>query len=140
MKKFFYDIHVYNLLDDYAEILDWLFNDLKFDKFTKSDKSKFTKMITTFLRNNNINFAFDLRLNELSECGKDSIRIQQGDSKSVLLMKKLRNGIAHGKARIKIYNGTKYIFMSDLESGYYINIPLNYLNNFYVMYLSVLGR
>lgn len=120
MSKIFSTLVNYGLIDDYAEIIDWLQEDSKFEKWDKNRKSSLTKKIKNYIRTNKI----VLEEKEITNIPKrECIYIRSNNSWSVDLLKKIRNIISHQNA--KICKQKKEYYISGIYKKNNVEIVLN---------------
>lgn len=113
MEKFFKYLKSSALLNDFAEALDWLFDDQKFSEernWNRGYVSKYTKKIKAqeHLSNAENRVYYGKCIAKDFEKNDDRlpyITMKSGDSFARDLMRHIRNGIAHGNANIIIRNG-----------------------------------
>lgn len=144
----------YNLIDDYAKIFDWIFNDNMFPALIWDNKNKvqaFTKALHKLdkLSPDNIHYdakerlAFPERSNVYS-----CIYMAKGSSEGRDWLRHIRNAIAHGKVNV-VYKTDACMsgILLELrdygkaetgEGGQtaYMLIPLEYLADIYKVYLE----
>lgn len=146
MEKLFSSLVNYNLIKDWAEILDWLFDEEKFSsdrnwssghignfckKVKKLEYLKYRygsiKNIQEFITENK-NHQIQFIHSECNTQGRDIVR-------------HLRNGIAHGRTKVERYNNELYIEIKDFNNQNkqtaYIYIPINYISQIHKIYSEI---
>ena len=156
MGKFFSCLVSENLIDDWAPVLDRLFDDLKFSKSRKWNggyTSSFTKKIKR------LKYMSDKEKRVLhGKCNRNDFPNQNNSSKRKLyiamtkgegfardLIRCIRNGIAHGDASIKKCGAELYVEIIDYsdttkrldEQTAYLFIPLSYVKRFWIIYNDI---
>lgn len=147
MSKLFNGLVSEGVLTDWAEILDWLFDDERFSEgrgWTRGFIGSFTKKIKRLpnLGENNYfyNAAKDLHFPESAPTTL-TIMHTKGDSESRDLIRHIRNGIAHGKTTLSKPNGELHIEIVDYgktkEQTAYMFMPVRYIFLIYEAYKQV---
>ncbi|MBQ7265580.1 MAG: hypothetical protein IJS61_05725 [Firmicutes bacterium] len=148
MSKFFNNLVNIGLLNDWATILDWLFDDNKFDskKWSSGYVGSFSKKIKKFDYIGKNNFIYDKRDNILFQNTIDKenpiiIKMIRGDSAGKDFVRHIRNGIAHGCNSFHVIKEKTYIKILDYnrkkEQTAYIIIPIEYIEQLYNIYASI---
>jgi len=152
MNKFLSELEKKGLLKNLVEIIDWLFDDHKFDNYTSDNKKKLTNRIKKLPGLTKESYICDSKKHLVfpSNSKKSiTIIISQGNSQSEDLIRHLRNGIAHGHAKCLAIKGIDYIEIKDFgkskeskENDYtnqsaYILLPLDYLSKIYTFFTEI---
>lgn len=150
--RFFKALNDYNLYYKYAEILDWLLSDGKFDVSIWDNKNKvqaFTKAFYKFERFSKEQSFHQSKKSLSFPCSGSysqlyvpSIYMSAGESYARDLLRHIRNGIAHGNARVYDFENELLIELLDFgkESIYdngqtaYMLLPLEYIEKIYELY------
>lgn len=135
MAKLFTELVSANLIKDWAGILDWLFDDNRFDKdkgWSRGKVGVFTKKVKKQLgcAKNNYKYKLAKEVNFPQDRPNEKTVIHcRGDSEGKNLVRHIRNGIAHGKAEVRRNNGEPYIEIYDYNRSdkqtAYIFIPVS---------------
>ena len=151
MSNFFRTLINYNnLYNEWASILDWLFDDGKFsDKsiWTKGKVASLTKKVKRFEKFSvGETYIYDSikNLNFPDERSDDILVISsKGDSESKELIRHIRNGIAHGKAELFCNKGELYVEIKDYKDSSkkqqtaYICFPMSYIGRILKIYNEI---
>lgn len=136
---FFRDLVQNNLIDEWAENIDWLLNDKKFDKWNKNNKTHFTKVVKNLLHSNSIDYD-KFKIDELKTLKPKTFKyayINSNESEGIDLVRHIRNGIAHGNCNIK-KNGDLYLAIIDYNSKNNVtarlSIPIDLIKNLRILY------
>ncbi len=148
---FFIDLFAKRYAMDWAELLDWLLDDSKFDGWDRFNMAAYTKAIKRIDGFQKINY-FTGAASSLAfpkQSSKSFIVIMQTDgSESRELLRHIRNGIAHGCARIrKFKNSPEVIEIKDYgknkkhgeSSGQtaYIQVKMELIKRLYDVYRMI---
>ena len=144
----------HNLIDEYAKVFDWIFNDNKFPTLVWDNKNKvqaFTKAIHKLDRLSSDNIHYDakerLSFPERSDI-YPCIYMAKGSSEGRDWLRHIRNAIAHGKVRViyKADAGKSGMLLELLDFGKaetgegdqtaYMLIPLEYLADIHKLYFE----
>lgn len=147
MANFFAELVSQELIKDWAETLDWLVDDNKFDKqyWSRGYVGSFTKKIKRldnighqnyfYNSRENLDFTIPERLN------KPLIISAKGDGEGRDFVRHIRNGIAHGNTDFKKVKGILYIEIIDYnaskEQTAYIFFPITYITEIHKKYKDV---
>ena len=155
MSKFFSTLHREQVIDNWIETLDWLFDDLKFSagyNWNGGYLSSYTRKIKKLdgmTNNKNIIYPTDKSLFPdctTSRTRKRSIYILMatGDNSFARdLIRHIRNGIAHGSAVVYKYGEAYYLEVTDFSDGSksiktaFICIPLGFVIDLHRLYCEV---
>ena len=156
MARLFSALVSLDLIDTWAETLDWMFDDNKFPKSRRwniGHVGSFTKKVK---RLDNIK-------KDCIVCGNDASKIYGKINKSKIkardifivmndndcfgrnLIRHIRNGIAHGRTKIYKIKNIQYIEIMDFKDNSgdlekqtaYINIPLSYITKIHDIYINI---
>ena len=155
MGKFFNGLVSENLINDWASILDWLFDDMKFSKernWNSGYITSYTKKLKKlkYLSDKDKRVVYD-RLKNVkfpNQCKKQRrkrspyIIMLIGDSFARDLIRHIRNRIAHGESVIMKVGDMLYVEIIDYsnhskrenEQTAYLFLPLSYINDFFKTY------
>lgn len=151
MANFFYSLVDYNLINRWGEVLDWLFDDNRFDN-NNGWNSKMSGQLTrkigklekiekrNFIHDSIRNLTFPDSYYDRNETNVSIIISNNTGSKCKDLVRHIRNGIAHGHTRCKNIDGTPYIEILDYNKNTqtaYIYMPIDYIAQIYDMYVSI---
>ncbi len=143
--------HLFRRLDeisiyqDWADLFDWLFDDNRFKNWTSGYVGSLAKKIKRLphVGNNTYRYAkvdevvFPTSQNNRTFC----ILMTRGDGEAKDLIRHIRNGIAHGNAKIVNVSGERYIEILDYSKGgrqsAYLCIPVSYIQQIYQLYEDV---
>lgn len=143
--NFFRDIVSKNLIEEWAELLDWFFDDYKFEDksiWTRSKVTKFTNRVKKILEKNNIEFRH-FKIKDLEKPSnsykKYYIYITGDNSKGKELVRHIRNGIAHGKVKTLKNKNTLCIKIEDNNNNSkkntaYLYFPIFIIGEIYKIY------
>ncbi|MCR4616469.1 MAG: hypothetical protein K5756_10035 [Clostridiales bacterium] len=152
MSKFFSKLLDEGLFSDWAETLDWLFDDLKFSKehrdWNGGYVSSYTKKIKKELndpqrviceRINPKNYPNQKKINNKLKKPYVMMNMSEKDSFARDLVRHIRNGIAHGESKVRMGTGKagKELFIEIIDYSdkakkpnnqtAYLFIPLSYI-------------
>ena len=141
---FFRDLVNQSLIDVWAENIDWLLNDNKFSKWTKNDKSSYTRFIKNYFKNNSIDYK-TFKITELKNLNVRKtmyVYINSNISESIDIVRHIRNGIAHGNCNIKKgKNKILYLVIIDYNKSKDITaklcVPIDAITNIRLLYKKV---
>lgn len=149
MEKLFSSLVNYNLIKDWAEILDWLFDEEKFSSdrnWSSEDTRKFGKKVKDYLLLKKAIYKHDSIKNIqkfITENKNHQIQFiyYRCDSQGRDIVRHLRNGIAHGRTKVERYNNELYIEIKDFNNQNkqtaYIYIPINYISQIHKIYSEI---
>lgn len=154
MSGLFKTIVDYKLVNEWAEMLDWLFDENKFDKakgWTSGYVGSLTKKIrklSKFSKGNNYRYgsAMSLSFSNIDLKKSESnieVAFSKNESEAKDLIKHIRNGIAHGRTNCFNYKGELFIEVKDFsdkslkKQTAYICFPISYIGKIYKLYLDV---
>ncbi len=156
MSKFFNQLVSENLIANWAEVLDWIFDDLKFSKernWNGGYTSLFAKKIKQIPGIKNQKFLYEkINPSDFPNQIKGSrrkrsalIMMVKGESVAKDLIRHIRNGIAHGQTKMYKVGSELYIeildFMGETKSlnkqTAFICIPIDYIIAFYKVYSEI---
>lgn len=150
MSNLFNKLAKENLLNDYAETIDWLFDDNRFSAqkgWTSGYVGAFIKYVKKMpnLGKDNYQYGSINSLKFPTIKNKDLITIHsKGVSESRDLVRHIRNGIAHGKTTLYKPKGELSIEILDYnkhgEQTAYIFMPLKHLMFFYNTYVFIKNK
>lgn len=143
--RFFSILNEYHLFERYAEALDWLLSEGKFEKSIWDNGNKvkaFTKAIYKLNRFSKEHFHYDAKKNiqfptkgTYKQYNVPTIFMSRGESEGRDLIRHLRNGIAHGNVDVFFLNNEPILELLDFgkednqkgsQTAYYV-IPLHYI-------------
>lgn len=148
--KFFSELYILKdkSFADYAEALDWFFSEDRYgDNWNSIKASRLTKHLKKRLplmsskngyQYKNVSQFVDGESNK-----QPIIQHLSHDSEGKDLIRHIRNGIGHGRAKIKYLNSTQYIILTDYSNSNqtaYMNIPLEYLLIIHNVYKSIADK
>lgn len=134
-----------NLYKDWAILLDWLFDDDKFQNWSAGYVGSLTKKIKrlpligkdTYCYESAKNIKFPKNVRN----PKFLVLMTKGDGEAKDLIRHIRNGIAHGKTNILKINNELYIEIIDYTKkgtqSAYICIPISYITQIQKLFLEV---
>lgn len=147
MNKLFNNLVNEGLLNSWAEMLDWLFDDNRFsaeDGWTIGYVGAFIKKVKRMhnFKSNNYQYGAIKNLKFPSTDKREPIIIHsKGKGESRDLIRHIRNGIAHGRTKISRLKGELYIeifdYNKDGQRTAYIFISLGQLQLIYKAYTAV---
>lgn len=153
MEKFFKYLKSSASLNDFAEALDWLFDDQKFSEernWNRGYVSKYTKKIKAqkHLSNAENRVYYGKCIAKDFEKNDDRlpyITMKSGDSFARDLIRHIRNGIAHGNTNIIIRNGIPHVEINDYsdkpksqnKQTAKMFLPISYITEFYKLYEEI---
>lgn len=145
MTKLFADLSNEGLLDHWAKIFDWLFDDDRFsiEKGWSSGRvgafAKNAKRLP-FFGENTYQYAAqkNLKIPRPNTARKSICFIHaNGSGEAKDIVRHIRNGVAHGNAQIYKTEGVLYIEIRDYSFSQkqtaYINMPLHYIADMYAI-------
>lgn len=153
MSNFFETVIAEHLLDNMPTILDWLFNDKKFNgsNWTSGTKRKFTNKVmrlegfgkATFKKKTSGESYPEIRTKR-NRLRKPYAMFSSNGSLGQDFVRHIRNGIAHGHAEVYKAAGVGYVEITDwgkkdggLVQTAHISIPLSYLDSILRLYREV---
>ena len=153
MEKLFSSLVNYNLIKDWAEILDWLFDEEKFSSdrnWSSEDTKKFCKRVKDdLLLKKEQYYKYDSIKNIQEAINEDKnyqikfihSKGSKINSQGKDIVRHLRNGIAHGRTKVERYNNELYIEIKDFNNQNkqtaYIYIPINYISQIHKIYSEI---
>ena len=146
MGKLFQSLVNDGLIVQWADTLDWLFDDNRFSKekgWNRGYVSLFTKKMLRFNGFSEKNGSFVVRKadevvfpnhNESVSPGTPHVVMIKGDSVARDFVRHIRNGIAHGKTQIHRNSGKLYIEILDFDTGgkkqtAFLFMPMSYITD-----------
>ena len=150
MSTFFQNIVDYKLFNEWAETLDWLVDDNKFDKaigWTSGyvgSLSKKIRKINGFSKDKTYCYTAMKKLTFPTACPDGVIAFfSNGGSECKDFIRHIRNGIAHGKTKCIKKNKELYIEVKDYDSTginqtAYFFFPMDYITQIYKLYKCVM--
>jgi len=145
MSKLFEKLVEEGIYSEWAQLLDWLFNDNKFDNWSSGyvgSLSKKIKRLNGFGKNNYIYDAYK-NISYPQKNSQKSIKVvmTKGSGEAKDLVRHICNGIAHGNSTLIKNNGKPYIEIIDYNrSGQqtaYIYLPIGYVTEIYALFKEV---
>lgn len=147
MSRLFNDLLSEGLIENWAGLLDWLFDDERFSSqrgWTSGYVGAFTKKVKRISKIGKGNYSYD-SIKNLSFPNTKSSSIKmihaKGDGEARDLVRHIRNGIAHGKTKISKPNSILHIEILDYnkqsEQTAYIYVPISCIFDIYNIYLEV---
>ena len=145
MAKLFEKLADIGVYAEWAPLLDWLFDDNKFDNWSSGYVGSLSKKIKRleFFGDNNYVYDTYKSINYPNEKDKKSIKVimTRGDGEAKDIIRHIRNGIAHGKSTIYKTKGTTFIEILDYnmkkQQTAYIYIPLEYISRIFTLFNDV---
>ncbi len=149
MSRFFQDIVDHQLYTDWAQTLDWIVNDKKFDRnqgWTSGYIGALTKKIQkmpSFSKEKTYQYKPIKHLNFPKNRSKTiKVLFSNGASECKDLIRHIRNGIAHGNTVCFSNNNELYIEIKDFDSSgknqtAYICFPMSYIIQIHKLYCDV---
>ena len=144
MSRLFSELANTGLYKSLSTVLDWLFDDNRFQHWDKTNVRLLTKRIKRMPFIGAETYAYNSIKNlEFPKKAQDNllIMISKRDGESKDLIRHIRNGVAHGKASIIYKNGEKYIEIFDYNKEpiqtAYIFIPVDYITQIYGFFIEI---
>ena len=143
MGRFFERLVDEGLYNEWALLLDWLFDDYRFSNWSSGYVGSLTKKIKRLPYLGKESYIYDIAKNIQFPDNMNHICIMmtKGDSESKDLIRHIRNGIAHGKSKVYKKDQELYIEICDYTTkgmqSAYIFIPLEYIGQIHKLYLDV---
>ncbi len=147
MSKLFNGLASEGMLNDWAEILDWLFDDNRFSPdngWTSGYVGAFIKKVKRIPNIGDSNYSYEsIKKLNIPEHKTSTITIMhsKSDGESRDLVRHIRNGIAHGRATLSKPKGELHIEIRDInrqgDPVAYIFIPVNHLKLIFEAYKQV---
>ena len=149
-KTFFRDLVNNSLINEWAENIDWLFRDDKFEKWGKSEKTRYSKMIKRYLANDNVIFErllvkeFNEKMFEekIREPSSLYVYINVCNSEGIDLLRHIRNGIAHSHCSIEKNKRGKLLlritdYNKNKERTAEIKVPIDIITKLRNLYKNI---
>lgn len=145
MGRFFRELVSKNIIEDWANIIDWLLDDSKFTNWEQRKKGKMTRCMKNYFIRENIEYR-KVGKNEIQEIKPKVpyyIYITSSQSESMDLVRHIRNGIAHSNCIIrKAKNGKLYIEIGDCDKNQnkrsaLMKIPIETIHELQKIYQSI---
>jgi len=144
MSRLFSELVNTGLYKNLSTVLDWLFDDNRFQYWDKANVCLLTKRIKRMPFIGEETYVYNsIKKLEFPKKAQDNllIMISKSESESKDLIRHIRNGIAHGNARIICRNGNNYIEIFDYNKGKlqtaYIFIPIDYIMEIYSLFNQI---
>ena len=145
MGKLFGKLVDEGLYKDWPSILDWLFDDNRFQDWSSGYVGALTKKIKRLPHIGKDTYYYDYAKNLVfptkSTIHNVMIMMVKGDGEARDLIRHIRNGIAHGKTNVLKKNNELYIeifdYSKDNKQSAYLFIPINYINQIHSLYQQV---
>lgn len=157
MSKFFSKLVSENLFEDWAQTLDWLFDDLKFSKTRNWNKGYVCKLTNNIKKleylsdNNRVRYGkikntdFPNQVKNSRQKHTPYIFMKESEGFTKDLIRHIRNGIAHGQTKIFKVSDDLYIEIKDFsdksmsleKQNAYIFIPIKYIVEIYKKYTNI---
>lgn len=144
MEKLFERLANEGLLKDWAPLLDWLFDENRFQNWSPGYIGSLTKKIKRLPRIGNDTYFYDQakNLDFPNEHPKHIlIMMTKGDSEARDLIRHIRNGVAHGRTNLIHQKDGWYIEIIDYSKpqsqSAYLYMPIDYINQIYGFYQDV---
>ena len=145
MSKLFTELVDRGIINNWANLLDWLFDDQKFERWESSKLGKYTKRLKKLpgIGKNNYEYGPLKNLSFPKRLTRQKIKIlschQNSESKD--WVRHIRNGIAHGKNRIINEPDGLWIEIKDFnkpgdQTAYYY-IPIDIIFQSYKLYKEI---
>ena len=145
MGKLFNRLVDEGLYKDWASLLDWLFDDNRFQNWSSGYVGALTKKIKQLPQIGNDTYFYDCAKKLVFPIERTAhnvlIMMTKGDGEAKDLIRHIRNGIAHGKTDVFKQNNELYIEIVDYsKSGNqsaYLCMPIGYINKIHKLYQDV---
>ena len=132
-------------LNEWALLLDWLFNDNKFDHWSSGYVGSLSKKIKRLDNLGKSNYVYDTYKNlsypniGFNKTVKIVMTKSNGEAKD--LIRHIRNGIAHGNTNVYKTKGKLFIEITDYnkrkQQTAYIYIPIEYVTRIHTLFKEV---
>ena len=148
MSNFFKDLLYKNLIHEWTPILDWLFDDSKFDKkiWSSGFVGSFTKKVKKLdhIRKDNYEYCKRDEIIFPTKFDKNDpvkIKMVAGNGEARDIIRHIRNGVAHGQSKLLTGKEITYIEIIDYnknrEQTAYISLPIEHIGLIYKFYLEI---
>lgn len=152
MGKFFSNLISENLIKDWGDVLDWIFNDNKFPQeygWNRGYTGLFTKKVKKLPGIKDFEYPNKNNIQNYSSKNRRNILIafdSKGDGEAKVLIKHIRNGIAHGRTNYKKVSTSNtnelFIEIKDFKSDgktqtAYIFFPISYIVKIHKIYAEI---
>lgn len=145
MSKLFVNLANYGLINSWASMLDWIFDDEKYYGWTPVLLGRYIKRLKKMSGLNNNNYKYDTvkNLSFPKRITKGKIKVLSGRSSGETKdwVRHIRNGIAHGKTRIISEPNELWIEIKDYrntgDQTAYMYFPISYILKTFDMYKTI---
>lgn len=156
MSKFFRKLYETGQIDEWVDVLDWLFDDNRFSQKNNWDSKKSEQLTKSMGNKNNLSKSkntikeININLESFPQPGNSYSPIIIIENKKARISEKIirhiRNAIAHGNYCIIEYSDNLFIELLDFEPDKktkiliqtaYIYIPLAFILDFYKSFVSI---
>ena len=142
--NFFVDLVDYNLISEWGSLLDWFFNDNKFDNWSSQQVGKLTKRIKRMDGINEDTYKYTSIKNiNFPKRRPNDVKVLLGKSESVSrdFIRHIRNGIAHGKTKIIRKNAKLWVEIKDnntkKQPTAYLFMPIQYIYDIHEYFTEI---
>ena len=132
-----------NLINEWAEILDWLFDENKFSpqkRWSREKIGSFTKSVKRQLSVKDTNYKYDSAKNLCfkTTSNENTMIFSRSESEGRDIVRHIRNGIAHGRCEIQKNRNALFIQIRDYnrtgDQTAYMYIPLDSIRTIHKIY------
>lgn len=132
-----------NLINEWAEILDWLLDENKFSpqkRWTPQKVGLFTKSVKRQLSVKDANYKYDSVKNLCfkTTSNENTMIFSRSESEGRDIVRHIRNGIAHGRCEIRKSRNVLFIQIKDYnrtgDQTAYMYIPLDSIRTIHKIY------
>ena len=150
MAKLFAELLEKRMIEDWTNLLDWIFDDDKFDRWSPQMLGKLTKKVKKLQGIGKENYKYNSVKNLVfpKRISRKGIKIIIGkkDGEARDWIRHIRNGIAHGKTRVDSNAGVLWIEIKDFkndkdntQTAYYY-MPTEYIVSIYKLYREIASQ
>lgn len=136
------------LFDEWAGILDWLFDEERFSTefgWSSGYIGQFAKKVKRLPYLSEKNYFYDsAKKLDFPKAGSNrdiKMLLSKGDAEARDIVRHIRNGIAHGKTAVLKLEGTLYIeildYSIDKKQSAYIFFPMTYMSEIHKIYCDI---
>ena len=132
-----------NLINEWAEILDWLFDENKFSpqkRWSREKIGSFTKSVKRQLSVKDTNYKYDSAKNLCfkTTSNENTMIFSRSESEGRDIVRHIRNGIAHGRCELQKNRNALFIQIRDYnrtgDQTAYMYIPLDSIRTIHKIY------
>lgn len=145
--NFFCDLVDCNLIKEWAEILDWLFDENRFSKeqgWSSGYVGKFTKKVNCLpmmSNNKKVSALKNLEFPKKTTSNLVMVIMGKSGSEGKDIVRHIRNGVAHGHVRIKNCKSQLWIEIEDFnrnkQQTAYLFFPIDYIKKIHQIYCEI---